>query len=213
MTNVIGGLSGQGHRIQLTRTGVATQPAFERHFEDLLTQYSIVQVVNLLSCSREGEIQLSQAYSDRHQAYTRETVGMTHFDLHQRSKLNGLEGVRHQLFNEQHVGGQVDQFGYCLAALQPDGKQPTICESQTGVFRTNCLDCCSGYVIEDSSREIPFDHLSTSAPIRLLCMSFALPTTIPRITESRFAGSGAAIEHCGQTMEMRYPKYMLELEL
>lgn len=166
MTNVIGGLSGQGHRIQLTRTGVATQPAFERHFEDLLTQYSVVQVVNLLSCSREGEIQLSQAYSDRHQAYTNETVGMTHFDLHHRSKLNGLEGVRHQLFNEQHLGRQVDEFGYCLAALQPDGKQPTICESQKGVFRTNCLDCLDRTnVVQDMlSRTAVERFLSTIYP-------------------------------------------------
>ncbi|KAG0141200.1 hypothetical protein CROQUDRAFT_52064 [Cronartium quercuum f. sp. fusiforme G11] len=141
MTNVIGGLSGQGHRIQLTRTGVASQPAFERHFEDLLTHHPVVHVINLLSCSREGEVQLSQAYVDRYKALTRERVGMTHFDLHQRAKLNGLEGVRHQLASDPQVGGQMDRFGYCLAALQPDGTHAIICDRQQGVFRTNCLDC------------------------------------------------------------------------
>ncbi|KAA1124794.1 inositol polyphosphate 5-phosphatase [Puccinia graminis f. sp. tritici] len=140
MTNVIGGLSGQGHRTQLTRTGIATQPAFERHFEDLLQQYPSVHIINLLSNSREGECSLSQAYQQRLKVLARDEVQMAHFDLHQRAKAGGLDGVRHQLKNDLMIGGQIEQMGSFLASMSPEG-QIEVVTRQDGVFRVNCLDC------------------------------------------------------------------------
>lgn len=140
MTNVIGGLSGQGHRTHLTRTGIAAQPAFERHFEDLLQQYSTVDAINLLSHSREGELSLSHAYHERIKAFGRDEAKMIHFDLHQRAKLGGLDAVRLQLMSDPAIGGRIEQMGYFLATISPDA-EPEVVTRQGGVFRVNCLDC------------------------------------------------------------------------
>ncbi|KAH9446425.1 hypothetical protein MJO28_016575 [Puccinia striiformis f. sp. tritici] len=159
MTNVIGGLSGNGHPTQLTRTGIATQPAFDRHFNDLLSNYHSVQILNLLSSSRDSESNLTNAYQQRlksfindHKEYPEDIVNFVNFDLHHRSKSSGLDGVRQLLINDKLIGGQIENIGAFFACLksseqdrnqdQQDQQEPIeIITKQMGVFRVNCLDC------------------------------------------------------------------------
>ena len=49
-------------RITVTRSPEGTQPAFDRHFEDLEHTYGAVHVVNLLSETKPGEVELSTLY-------------------------------------------------------------------------------------------------------------------------------------------------------
>ncbi|MBW0467869.1 hypothetical protein O181_007584 [Austropuccinia psidii MF-1] len=165
MSNVIGGLSGQGHRINITRAGIATQPAFERHFEDLLLRYNAVQIMNLLSHSRESELALSQAYHERLKVFASDAVQMTYFDLHQRAKVGGLDSLRTQLMNVPSIWGKLDQFGFFLAKVATDGTTEVITR-QNGVFRTNCLDCLdrTNVVQEMLSKMVVEIFLSTTSP-------------------------------------------------
>jgi SacI homology domain len=89
------GLQTFGHRIQLTRPH-ASQPAFERHFTQLIEQYGAVHAVNLLG-SKENEAILTSAY-DRHLqvasiALGEENIGITHFDFHNAVRIGGHESM------------------------------------------------------------------------------------------------------------------------
>ncbi|PWN44254.1 hypothetical protein IE81DRAFT_27792 [Ceraceosorus guamensis] len=57
------GLQTFNARIQITRPRVASQPAFDRHFVDLLSQYKAVHAINLLG-TRDAETILSGAYAE-----------------------------------------------------------------------------------------------------------------------------------------------------
>ncbi len=54
-------LPGQ-QKIQITRSSEATQPAFDKHFERLALTYGAVHIVNLLSASKPGEVELTEKY-------------------------------------------------------------------------------------------------------------------------------------------------------
>ncbi|PLW11810.1 hypothetical protein PCANC_18042 [Puccinia coronata f. sp. avenae] len=158
MTSVIGGLSGQGHKTQLTRTGAATQPAFERHFASLMKHYPVpIHVLNLLSKARDAEASLSLAYHQRLLALNSPHIRFVHFDLHHRAKAapNGLDAVRQQLQIDPLIGAQVPHMAALEARLHPpdhnndpdndvddvDHREAEIVTRQQGVFRVNCLDC------------------------------------------------------------------------
>jgi len=166
-----------GQRVQITRPPIASQPAFNKHFTALLSSYPHIEVVNLLS-SRDHEARLSNAYrehvrnanaqlfedNDEHQTVKgkdgEETIGYTEFDFHSKVKLaGGIESVRDNIRRDPDTGGKIDQFGYCLAAVNhtplkrgeksekegTTGDHEEVFESliakQEGVFRINCLDC------------------------------------------------------------------------
>ena len=93
------GLQTFGQRIQLTRPQ-ASQPAFERHFKQLIDQYGVVHAVNLLG-SKENEAILTQAY-DRHLQTAlitlgEDNIGITHFDFHNAVRIGGHESVIREL--------------------------------------------------------------------------------------------------------------------
>lgn len=69
--------------IQITRAPLATQPSFDRHFENLIENYGMIHVVNLLS-SREGssELLLTDAYEyHSNNSYHSEKISFSSFDL------------------------------------------------------------------------------------------------------------------------------------
>lgn len=143
--NVLGGLSGQGVKLVITRAGAASLPAFERHFDGVLSEYGGAHILNLLG-TKEGESALTSAYSDalrgagQENEDIRSSVEMTNFDFHHRAKgVAGLEGVRSQLANERAVRRKIEDFGFSLFSVDAKG-QKTMVTKQQGVFRTNCLD-------------------------------------------------------------------------
>lgn len=161
------GLQAFNARIQITRPRVASQPAFDRHFSDLLEHYSAVHAVNLLG-TRDAETILSSAYADhmRHsnaeelylsarskldEETTNEgnfdRMGLTNLDFHTISRSSGgLDGVKSELKRLSAIQAKRKAFKYTLH----DGQKGFIIEAQRGVFRINCLDCLDRTnVVED----------------------------------------------------------------
>lgn len=155
-------LPGQ-QKIHITRSPEATQPAFDKHFEDLEINYGIVHVVNLLSESKPGEVELTQRYRYhiQHSSLNKDlhgAVGMdsrlleeSQFDFHAETK--GPSGYEAANSIRRLIQHQADGFAYYLSEKAEDPVFASTCEKtefqqrsvvilqQEGVFRSNCLDC------------------------------------------------------------------------
>jgi hypothetical protein len=151
-------------KITITRSIEATQPSFDKHFDNIDHSYGAVHVLNLLSNDRnkQGEIDLTQRYEehiDRSPLHKVEKGGesehqllkYTHYDFHAETKgpsgYEAASGIAHYIRNSAHA------FGYLSAEdreehikASPNGvytiiRRATPITNQEGVFRTNCLDC------------------------------------------------------------------------
>ncbi|ATY62048.1 endonuclease Exonuclease phosphatase [Cordyceps militaris] len=145
-------------KLTITRPADATQPAFNKHFEELETMYSAVHIVNLLSDTKPGEVELSNAYKTgiKHCPLSRARPGggtddhamlrQTHYDFHAETKgPGGYEAARDI---RRYIEHSIDGFAYFLAEEAEDDKRlrskdtrMIVVLQQEGVFRTNCLDC------------------------------------------------------------------------
>ncbi|KAJ3575821.1 hypothetical protein NP233_g830 [Leucocoprinus birnbaumii] len=132
------GLQTFGQRIQITRPH-ASQPAFERHFVQLMEEYGSIHVINLLG-SKENEALLTSSYA-RHLSVARnalgDNLGLTSFDFHHAVRIGGHESVIRNLPRMESVADNIDKFGFTMC----DASTDEIITEQKGVFRTNCLDC------------------------------------------------------------------------
>lgn len=88
------GLQTFGQRIQITRPQ-ASQPAFERHFTQLIDDYGAAHAINLLG-TKENEATLTIAYT-RHLQIAKtalgDDIGITNFDFHNAVRIGGHESV------------------------------------------------------------------------------------------------------------------------
>jgi hypothetical protein len=88
------GLQTFGQRIQITRPN-ASQPAFERHFFQLIEEYGMIHAINLLG-QKENEATLTNEYA-RHLQIARtalgDDLGITLFDFHNAVRIGGLDSV------------------------------------------------------------------------------------------------------------------------
>jgi hypothetical protein len=151
----------QQPKIQIIRSAEATQPAFDKHFQNMDHSYGAVHVVNLLSADKKkpGEIELTQRYEDhiRRSGLNNENAGehqlltYTHYDFHAETKgPQGLAGANNIV---GYIGPVAKSFNYLYAEdyaehikIPPSMVYSTIRKAtpimqQDGVFRTNCLDC------------------------------------------------------------------------
>ena len=118
--------------ITLTRSKEGTQPAFDRHFEELENSYSSVHVINLLSESKPGEADLTQRYkygvrhcSVNNRAADHQLLKETEFDFHAETK--GPGGFEAASIISQMIKKDADAFAYYLSedleeALDSDPK-------------------------------------------------------------------------------------------
>ncbi|KAJ1910636.1 Inositol-1,4,5-trisphosphate 5-phosphatase 1 [Tieghemiomyces parasiticus] len=130
------GLQISDHKIQLTRSAEATEPAFRLHVQALLQRYRRVHVVDLLK-GRDGgsEYTLSHAFhSQIRHLQLPDLVRYTHFDFHAMCKGSNFANV--ELLVDR-VADSVKAFGFFLIDL----KELRILRQQGGVFRVNCMDC------------------------------------------------------------------------
>ena len=152
------------HKIQITRSPQATQPAFDKHFEELGMKYSAIHIVNLLSNEKPGEVELSQRYrshvgrsslnsrQDGDAPSEHRLLRETDYDFH--AETRGPGGYEAASRITRYIHESVEAFGYCLVESAEDragGEQllgqletariPSVILQQQGVFRTNCLDC------------------------------------------------------------------------
>ncbi|KAI0841984.1 SacI homology domain-containing protein [Hypoxylon sp. FL0890] len=143
-------------KITITRSADGTQPAFDKHFEDLEQAYGAVHIVNLLSATKPGEAELTDLfhYGLQHcslahdkQLSDHALLRETDYDFHAETKAAGYEAAREI---RRYIEHSADGFAYYLAELtddmvdanEPAGHQRMVVVlQQEGVFRTNCLDC------------------------------------------------------------------------
>jgi hypothetical protein len=146
-------------KITVTRSADGTQPAFDKHFEELEHSYGAVHIVNLLSASKPGEAELTQLYhygvqhcslsrNGEKQMQDHSLLRETDYDFHAETKTVGYEAAREI---RRYIEHSADGFAYYLAEetddaadfAQEQGARPrtVVVLQQEGVFRTNCLDC------------------------------------------------------------------------
>ncbi|KAF1992884.1 hypothetical protein P154DRAFT_478416 [Amniculicola lignicola CBS 123094] len=152
-------LPGQ-QKITITRSPEATQPAFDKHFENLELSYGAIHVVNLLSTEKQNEAELSNRYryhiknsplnsSGEKGSGGDELIQLTEYDFHAETRGPGGYEIASQI--SQWIQNSADGFAYYLAEEVEEHakfngrdqvmRRPTTILQQEGVFRTNCLDC------------------------------------------------------------------------
>ncbi len=177
-------------KIQVARSAEATQPAFDKHFDELERKYGAVHVVNLLSETKSGEMDLTNRYRYhvRHsplngdsEAGTNETLLLreTEFDFHVQTR--GPTGYVAAEIIKPQLQDSAEQFAYFLCELADPGRSTTteskmrdghpkmtVILQQEGIFRTNCLDCLDRTniiqtLISRTALEAFLDHCHGSA--------------------------------------------------
>ncbi|KAI9848726.1 MAG: inositol polyphosphate 5-phosphatase [Sclerophora amabilis] len=155
-------LPGQ-QKIQITRSAEATQPAFDKHVKDLEMNYGAVHVLNLLSDSKPGEIDLTRRYryhilksplnsgTEKGASTDHQLLRQTEFDFHAETK--GPGGYEAASMIRHLIDRSVDGFAYYMSEEVEDHlstaqssedqirRRSVVVLQQEGVFRTNCLDC------------------------------------------------------------------------
>jgi len=148
-------------KITITRSHEGTQPAFDKHFEELQQSYGAVHVVNLLSKVKPGEVEVSEAYrwglqhtplAHEGEKFSRDhaLIQATEYDFHAETNDTGYEAAQRI---RARIEGWADGFAYYLAEEiddepqenhqtgNSDSRRYVVVLQQEGVFRTNCLDC------------------------------------------------------------------------
>ncbi|KAK6461005.1 inositol-1,4,5-triphosphate 5-phosphatase [Scheffersomyces coipomensis] len=125
-------------KITLTRSLEATQPIYNKHFQDIFNKYGDYHIVNLLSKTKPNEISVSKRYK---QLYNNapdhsDTDIYTEFDFHQETKQSnaGFAAASKIL---PYLEDSLSRFGWYSYDI--NNKESIM--NQNGVFRTNCLDC------------------------------------------------------------------------
>ncbi|KAF2810504.1 uncharacterized protein BDZ99DRAFT_508906 [Mytilinidion resinicola] len=158
---VAGLIPGQ-QKISITRSSEATQPAFDKHFENLELAYGAVHVVNLLSNEKPGELDLTNRYRhhinrsalnnthEKESGHDHELLQLTDFDFHAETRGVGYESAS---IISQLISHSADGFAYYLSEETDESprsgqngggqtiRRPFTILQQEGIFRTNCLDC------------------------------------------------------------------------
>ncbi|KAJ3256506.1 hypothetical protein HK103_005504 [Boothiomyces macroporosus] len=125
------------HKVKLSRGIESTIHSTRKHFEELVQTYQKVQIVNLLSQSKTSpEYELSAAYNTAVADLTEfsKKVEFYSFDFHAEVKRDQFDKLREL---SKAIEGKMEKFKFTLY----DKSTKTFILQQTGVFRTNCLDC------------------------------------------------------------------------
>lgn len=129
------GLAVGKHRVELTRSFNATKPAFMRHIQKMYDTYGVLLIVSLLSVTQDGEAKLGDEMAAHVQCLSvdsKQVVPIVTCDL------NRFVGSEKRQAAQRVVAGLtpfLSEHGYYVRA---PGKRE---RRQTGVIRTNCIDC------------------------------------------------------------------------
>eukprot|EP01130_Rhizamoeba_saxonica_P008214 TRINITY_DN3321_c0_g1_i1.p1 TRINITY_DN3321_c0_g1~~TRINITY_DN3321_c0_g1_i1.p1 ORF type:complete len:1172 (+),score=263.44 TRINITY_DN3321_c0_g1_i1:305-3820(+) len=121
----------------LTRTAESTTPAFKKHFDELLTNYESIHIVNLLSQKKKEKV-ISDAYQDQLTRYDNvRRLQYTLFDFHYVCGNKHFEKVN-RIFDKVSppLRPSLESYGYTSYDVGSN-----LDEIQDGTIRTNCLDC------------------------------------------------------------------------
>jgi len=182
-------LPGQ-QKITTTRSPEGMQPAFDKHFLDLEQAYGAVHVVNLLSASKPGELELTSMYQvgvqhcplsrpGGSESQDHALLKSTEYDFHAETK--GPQGYDAANQIRRYIADPAEGFAYYLAeeadepaesngrSSSPRSRRYVVVLQQEGVFRTNCLDCLDRTnliqtIISRMAIETFLDHRCEAAP-------------------------------------------------
>ena len=121
----------------LHHSSEVNQQALRRHFENLARRYGDVQVA-LLVDKKGGESEIGQKYEEHTAALnstngsTGKQIGFEWFDFH--AICRGMKFENVGLLMET-LAPKLEEFGITVES------EGTIQQKQTGILRTNCMDC------------------------------------------------------------------------
>ncbi|PVU96844.1 hypothetical protein BB561_000942 [Smittium simulii] len=152
------GLQLGAHKARLTRSIDASLPAAKKHFEEIITRYGTVHIVNLVKgIGYEGyappKVFLDSINSGN--SFGELELGISFDNLVKKLKLPELIGFTSFDYHQEVRGGQYDNISSLINVLIPviqrqkfffkrhnaDGSNEIVESWQFGVFRVNCLDC------------------------------------------------------------------------
>ncbi|EDQ85859.1 uncharacterized protein MONBRDRAFT_28797 [Monosiga brevicollis MX1] len=125
------GLNVGQHKVQLTREFAATQPAFQRHFDQLAAAYGHTVIVSLLGL-KGGEYTLESQF-EKHASTYDPDMPFVHFDVHAKCRGNKKAVKMLPLVKQLRTWLTSDSF------FSLTGKR--VNHEQLGIIRVNCLDC------------------------------------------------------------------------
>lgn len=130
----------------------ASDAAFRLHFDSTLAHYGRQICVSLVN-SKSGEGMVTNAYQQQCQRHTNASSPVAakwqsfgglryiHFDFHRECKNMKYENINRLV---ESLRDEFKSQQYFSARLTPSDASPWRCEilsKQSGVFRTNCIDC------------------------------------------------------------------------
>lgn len=122
-------------KITITRSLEATQPIFNKHFNEICQKYGVCHIVNLLSKTKPAEVAVLNNYKQLYRnSNHKEEIAFSEFDFHHETKGVGFAGATKIM---PLLRQSLENFGWFVFDL----KEGEVVTRQDGVFRTNCLDC------------------------------------------------------------------------
>lgn len=125
------------HKVKISRGLDSSLHATRRHFEDLQEAYTNIQIVNLLSQSNVSpEYELNMLYKRAIDSLEdlQSAIQFHAFDFHAIVKRDQYHRLEELAIATRSA---LSAFGYSLY----DASLDVIVQQQSGIFRTNCLDC------------------------------------------------------------------------
>lgn len=110
-----------------------TTEAFQRHFKKMTDAYGSVVAVNLIN-TKGYELPMGQKFAHQAQLLEKKLVTYVHFDFHQECSKMRWHRIQHLI---DQLAPHIDEQGYFLS----ETKQDSLDIKQSGVIRTNCMDC------------------------------------------------------------------------
>ena len=117
----------------------ANTDSAEKHFTEAISTYGDVFLVNLID-KKGNQLEMGQAFKKQVDALKNPRIGHTWFDFHAECKAMKWDNLS-KLVRE--VSSQLDKYGSLRVTMTAEAGwgQGTVQSVQTGVFRTNCMDC------------------------------------------------------------------------
>lgn len=98
-------------KVQITRSFNATEPAFEKHFQNLISKYGPINIINLLSNSKTSELELSKSFKKHFLNLQKElpdSIFFTDFDFHQETSKTYAQASKVLTY----ISESLSEFGY-----------------------------------------------------------------------------------------------------
>lgn len=113
--------------------------AAESHFSELYSSYGSVSLINLID-KKGSQKMIGTVFTNISTLLSNKKLFYTWFDFHHECKNMKYENLKFLLKELQNL---IEEFGWCELQLKPGDyfDKAKVVKKQSGVFRTNCMDC------------------------------------------------------------------------